>query len=290
MVDALLIFITALWGLTFVTVQDALAQADTFSFLALRFGCGAAAAALLAGPKLRERKTLTSGLLLSVFMFVGFLLQTLGLERTSASRSAFITGLSVVLVPVVSWVLFRKRPRATSLVGIAFAAFGLYVLTGQAAAGSSGALSGDLLTLGCAVSYAFHITLTERLAPKEGTMALVTVQLASVSLLSAACLPFTHPHVAWTPSFIGAFLFCGVAASAGAIGVQTWAQARISAVRAGLIFSLEPVFASAYSVYVGREVLGANAVVGGSLIILGIVVSEAGAAWLGRRGSRATVV
>jgi drug/metabolite transporter (DMT)-like permease len=280
--DALLVLITAVWGITFVTVKDALDSADTFTFLALRFGTGAVAAFLVARGQVLRRSFVRSGAILSALLFIGFALQTQGLALTTPSRSAFITGLSVVLVPVVSFALFRRRPRLPSLVGIGFAVAGLYLLTGVASADGSQALRGDFLTLGCAVAYAFHISLTERFAPQQGAVALVAIQLAGVSLLSGLAIPLVPHHVTWTPGFVGAFVFCGVVASAGAITVQTWAQARTSAVRAALIFSLEPVFAAAYSVLVGRERLGLREIAGGALIVLGILVAEAGAVLLGR--------
>jgi drug/metabolite transporter (DMT)-like permease len=277
--DALLVLITAVWGLTFVTVQDALAHADAFSWLALRFGVGAVAAAVVARGALRNAATAKAGAVLSCFLFTGFVLQTKGLALTTPSRSAFITGMSVVLVPGVTLLLFRRRPRVASLVGVAFAAVGLYLLAGVGLGhGAPGVLAGDLLTVGCAVAYAFHITLTERFASAHPAMALVAVQLALVSLMSAVCVPFLPHHVEWTPGFIAAFLFCGVVASAVALGVQTWAQARTTAVRAALLFSLEPVFAAAYSVAMGRERLGLREVWGGALIVLGIIVAETGAA------------
>jgi drug/metabolite transporter (DMT)-like permease len=281
--DALLVLITAVWGLTFVTVHDALAHSDAFTWLALRFGIGAVAAALVAGRALLNSSTAKAGAALSFFLFTGFVLQTKGLALTTPSRSAFITGMSVVLVPGVTLLLFRRRPRIASLVGVAFAAAGLYLLTGFGPERNApGVLAGDLLTVGCAVAYAFHITLTERFAAAHPAMALVAVQLGLVSLLSAACLPFFPHHVEWSPGFIAAVVFCGVVASALALGVQTWAQARTTAVRAALIFSLEPVFAAAYSMAMGRERLGLREVWGGALIVFGIIVAETGAVLWGR--------
>jgi drug/metabolite transporter (DMT)-like permease len=281
--DALLVLITGVWGLTFVTIHDALAHADAFSWLALRFAVGAAVAAAVARRRLLDRSTARGGAVLAVFLFTGFVLQTKGLALTTPSRSAFITGMSVVLVPGVSFVLFRRPPKVSSLVGVAFAAAGLYLLTGFGRTELSPAvLAGDLFTGGCAVAFAVHISLTERYASNHPAMALVAIQLALVSVASAACIPFVPHHVEWTPGFIAAFLFCGVVASALALGVQTWAQARTTAVRAALVFSLEPVFAAAYSVARGREVLGVRELWGGALIVFGIIVAEAGAVFVTR--------
>ncbi|MBF5044597.1 DMT family transporter [Simulacricoccus sp. 17bor-14] len=283
--DLALLLITAFWGVTFVVVKDALGHADPFTFLALRFATGALLLSLLAGRQVLQPQALRAGGLLAVFLFLGFALQTVGLTSTTASRSAFITGLSVVGVPFVSLVFFRRVPRLPSLVGVVLAVAGLWALTRPDAAGAGGGLTrGDLLTVGCAVAYAFHIAFTEKLAPKQGVMGMVAVQLWGVALLSALCVPLQPggPRVEWTGSFVMGFLFCGVFASAVAISVQTWGQARTSAVRAALIYSLEPVFAAAYSVLLGYERLGAREALGGGLIMLGVLVAELGAHLLDR--------
>ncbi|MBU8896134.1 DMT family transporter [Corallococcus sp. M34] len=279
--DGALALITALWGVTFVVVKDALGFSDPFSFLALRFAVGALLLSALSGREVLRPRNLRHGAQLATLLFAGFALQTVGLTETTPSRSAFITGMCVLFVPLLSLVLFRRVPRVGSLVGAALAAVGMYALTRpDAGSGVSGFSRGDLLTLGCAVAYAGHITLTERYAPKEGVMGLVAVQLWGVSLMSAACLPFVHRSVTWTPSFVGAVLVCGVLASALAISVQTWAQARTTAVRASLIYAMEPVFAACYSVALGYEVLGAREVLGGGLILTGVLASDVGtAAW-----------
>ncbi len=278
----MLLGLTAVWGLTFPVVKGALAQADPFPFLALRFLLGASAATLLAGARLRHGPSVRAGLVLAPFLFLGFALQTVGLQYTTASRSAFFTGLCVVLVPFIQVALYRMWPRLPSLVGVGFSAAGAYWLSGGAAAGQAPTLKGDLLTLGCAVAYAIHLTLTSRLAAKSQVTAMVAVQLWGVALLSALCLPFVEHRVAWNGSLLGGLLFTGLVASAFAINVQSWGQARTTAVRAALIFSTEPVFAAGYSALYAGERLGTAEWVGGGLIVAGIGVAEVGAALLDR--------
>jgi drug/metabolite transporter (DMT)-like permease len=288
--DSALMLLTVLWGTTFVVVKDALSHGDPFSFLALRFGVGAGVLTVLSGRKVLSPIHLRRGGVLGLFLFAGFAFQTVGLKDTTPSRSAFITGLYVLLVPVVMLVLFRRVPRVSSLVGVVLSAIGLYYLTG-AEVGSTGLSRGDLLTLVCAVAYAFHIAFTDRYAPKAEVGALVAVQLWVVALLSTVCLPFVEARVAWTPAFLGAVAFCGVFASALALSIQTWAQARTSAVRAAIIYSLEPLFAGAFSVALGYETLGVREWVGGGLIILGVLVAELGSGlwerWRAREASKA---
>ncbi len=279
---------TAFWGTTFVVVKGALGHGDPYSFLTLRFTLGALALTAVARREMLEPQTLRRGLLLGVFLFLGFVLQTVGLVSTTPSRSAFITGLYVVFVPLLGLILFRRMPRVTSWVGVVLAAVGLRYLTG-ADVGEGGLSVGDWLTLGCAMAYALHILLTERYASKTGVVALVAVQLWVVTVLSALCLPFTETRVEWTPSFIGAVAFCGLLASALALCVQTWAQVRTTAVRVALICSMEPVFTAVYSVWLGYETLGVREWGGGGLIVVGVLVAELGGHLLERlRGRGAT--
>ncbi len=290
--DGALALVTAFWGITFVVVKGALGHGDPFTFLVLRFTVGALVLSALAGRQVLLPDNLRRGALLGGFLFGGFALQTMGLTYTTPSRSAFITGMSVVFVPLLSLALFRRVPKPSSLLGVVLAAVGLYFLTRPETGSAEGGLArGDLLTLGSTVAYACHITLTERFAPKQGVTGLVAVQLWTVALLSALCLPFVERRLEWAPAFVGAVLFCGICASAIALSVQTWGQARTTAVRAGLIYSMEPVYASVYSVALGLEVLGPREWTGGGLILVGVMVSEVGAAawgwWRGRAGQPA---
>jgi drug/metabolite transporter (DMT)-like permease len=286
--DGALALITLFWGITFVVVKGALGHGDPFSFLTLRFTVGALVLSAVAGRQVLSPVNLRRGGVLAVFLFLGFSLQTVGLTYTTPSRSAFITGMSVVFVPLLSLVLYKRVPKPTSLLGVVLAVVGLYLLTRPDVGAVDGGMArGDVLSLGCAVAYAFHITLTESFAPKEGVMGLVAVQLWVVAGLSALCLPFVTRRVEWHPSFIGAVLVCGVLASAVAISVQTWGQARTTAVRAAVIYSMEPVFASIYSVALGFEVLGPREWMGGGFILLGVLVADVGAAvwgWWRARG------
>lgn len=277
--DALLLLMTALWGVTFVVVHDALLLADTFSFLAIRFWVGAAVATLLANRALKHPDILKPGLLMSVSMFLGFVLQTEGLKYTTPARSAFLTGLSVALVPFLSWGWLKRKPGASSLVGVGLAVVGLYLLTGGLELQARATFWGDVLTVGSAAAFAVHIVMNERYVPGRPAVALVAVQLWVIAVLSSLVVAVTPSRVEWNASFVGAILFCGVFASAVAFTVATWAQGKTPAVRAALIYALEPVFATGYSLSLGKETLGAKEAVGGTLIVLGVVTAELGG-WL----------
>jgi drug/metabolite transporter (DMT)-like permease len=275
--DAVLLAMTALWGLTFVVVKDALGRADPFIWLALRFLIGAVVLTAIARRRggAVDRK---ASLVLGALLWLGFALQTTGLQYIPPSRSAFITGMFVVLTPLASIAVFRRVPRAPSLAGVVLAFAGTYWLTGAEPGAAAGgrALLGDLLTFGCAVAYSFHLSLTEKYAAGSAPAALVAAQLWVVCGLSAAAVPFGTLRLEVTPGLVAALLYTGVVASALAFTVQTWAQVRTTAVRAALVIATEPIFATAYSVAGGRETLSARAVVGGALILLGVVVAEVG--------------
>lgn len=266
---------TAIWGGTFVTVKDALASADTFTFLALRFALGAVVATALAArglSALEWKRVLRPGVVLGVLLSGGYVLQTLGLETSTPARSAFITGLTVIFVPFVAWLLTRKRPPVRSFVAPIVALIGLQRLTG---ASFDGPLPvGDVLTLGCAVLYAFHIAATSRLGEGLPALALTAVQLAVVAVLSAASLPFVTTRLAPTPAFWFAVVFTGVLASAVAIGVQVWAQKELTAVRAAVIYALEPVFALLVAALSGLGLPSPAELVGGAFILSAVLISE----------------
>jgi drug/metabolite transporter (DMT)-like permease len=283
--DAVLVCITAFWGVTFVVVKDAVTLADPFTFLALRFLLGAVLLTLTAWRAIRGGALVRAGIGLGVLLFVGFAAQTSGLQFTTPSRSAFLTGFAVLLVPFLSIAFHRRQPSPASLLGVAFAVSGLWALAGGSRLGTfSGLGKGDELTLMCALAFALHITLIERLARKHAAAPLVAVQLWTVAVLSAVASWVLGPRLLATPALWSAVLITGVGGSAVALVLQAWAQARTTAVRAALVYALEPVFATAYSVALGREALGGRELLGGGLILLGVLVSELGAAaWDGLR-------
>jgi len=285
--DGVLLAMTAVWGLTFVVVKDALSHADPFTWLALRFFIGAAALTVLA-RRSAGKVDLKAGLLLGVLLWLGFTLQTVGLQYSTPSRSSFITGTFVVLTPLVSTVLFRRLPRPPSLWGVALAFAGTYWLSGAGTASAPGGamLSGDLLTFGCALAYSIHLSLTEKYAQGSAPSSLVAAQLWVVCGLSALAIPLGTPRLEPTPGLWVALVFTGVVASAVGFTAQTWAQTRTTAVRTALVIATEPIFATAYSVAGGREAVGTREVVGGALILLGVLVAEVGGLlWPLRTGS-----
>jgi drug/metabolite transporter (DMT)-like permease len=270
--DLALAFITLIWGSTFVVVKGALSDASTLLFLALRFTLAAAALAL-AVRALPARRYIHGGILAGLCLFAGYVLQTAGLRTTTASKSAFITGLSTVITPLLAALVERKIPRAAEVLGVAIATGGLalLMLPGQTLAVSRG----DLLTLGCAVAFAAHIVVVDWYSPRLGAPALALTQISTAALLALATFWWVEtPSVHWTPRLGFAVAVTGLLATALAFSVQAWAQQRTGPTRTALLFALEPVFAWATAFALTGELLSPRGALGAALILAGVLVVE----------------
>ena len=282
MADLALVLLTLAWGTTFLLVKNALAGTSAGVFLLLRFGLAFVAIAVVALAR-RDRPTLPAlrhGLLLGLAMFAGFALQTLGLRSTTPARSAFLTGLAVIIVPFLAHFLLHRRVRAAAWVGVALAVVGLFALTRPFADGIAADVRfGDLLTVGCAVAYALQIITTSEWSARHPLALLTLVQVGTAFALSPLLLPLEPARLSPTPALLGTVLYTGLVMTAGAFFVMNWAQRHTTAVRAALIFSLEPVAAALFSHFVGGEPLSALDWLGGGLIVVGVVVGEVGGAF-----------
>jgi drug/metabolite transporter (DMT)-like permease len=271
-----LIAVTAVWGVTFVQVKDAVELYPLFAFLAVRF---AIATLTLAVPAARRVLTLGrpgvgAAALLGLLLAAGYALQTEGLRRTTVSGTGFVTGMYVVLTPVIALALFRSRIGAAAWAGVALSTAGLVML-----AGFHGSPTGDLLVLGGAAVYSLQIVLMERYAPRYDAVAFTVVEMAAAFaglLVVAAAQGELGVPRGWT--VWGALLVTGVFASALAFLVQTWAQRRTSATRTALAFSMEPVFAALFGYTLAGDRLGALGWGGCAAIMAGIVLAEPAAA------------
>ena len=277
-----LVVVTAVWGLTFVQVKDALELYPLFAFLAVRF---AIATAVLAPPALRPLQALprrgwVAGSALGLLLAAGYALQTAGLERTTVSNAGFITGLYVVFTPLAAVALFRIRIGTIVWAGVALSTAGLALLSGVG--GGDGV--GDLLVLLGSAAYSLQIALMERYAPRYDPVAFTFVEMLAAFVgfaAVAAALGQVEVPRGWT--VWGALLVTGVFASALGFLVQTWAQRRTSATRTALAFALEPVWAGLFGFWLAGDRLGGIAWLGAVLIMAGIVVAEPAAARTLRR-------
>jgi drug/metabolite transporter (DMT)-like permease len=258
-----------LFGTTFVVVKDAVASAGPVPFLAVRFLIGAAVVWPLAVRQPRGRPGLTrAGVICGAVLCAGYIFQTVGLQYTSSSVSAFITYLLVLIVPLLSAVVLRRPPTAPTIAGIVLAAVGLYLLNG--ATPSLG--KGELLTLGCAVCFAVHIVLLAEFAPRHDSVRLNAVQLTAVGAICLVPGFFTGGY-AFPLSVWLAAVYTGIAASAVAFGLMVWAQRCVGPSRTALLLMLEPVFAAVAGAIAGDH-LGLVGVAGAALILGGVLVAE----------------
>ncbi|MEJ2368138.1 MAG: EamA family transporter [Acidobacteriota bacterium] len=272
---AALVFITAIWGFTFVVVRDAVAVYPVFLFLALRFSLGAAVVlAIFPRSALKlSRRDLLGAAVMGAALFSGYALQTEGLRFTTAARSGFITGLYVIFTPLLETSLVRRLPHRLVLLGACCAAGGLWLLSGT---GNSGAMNlGDVLTVGCAFMYAAHILITAHMSRRADVRGLVVVQLAVVALLSwIFAAPNLHLLFPVPRAAIKGILYTAFLATSLAYFVQTAFQRYVSASQAAIIFTMEPVFSGIFAVMIGGESLGWPALCGGAMILSGMFLGQ----------------
>jgi drug/metabolite transporter (DMT)-like permease len=272
-----LVLVTAIWGVTFVQIKDALDLYPLFAFLAVRFAIAVAVLAVPVAPRLRSlgRSGALAGVALGGLLAVGYALQTAGLERTTVSAAGFVTGMYVVLTPIFGLVLFRIHPELAVWLGVALAVTGLALLSGV----SAGSVTGDLMVLAAAALYALQIALMERLAPRYDPLAFTTAEMGAafvgfaVIAVAAGQLELPRGATGW-----GALLVTGIFASAFGYLVQAWAQQRTSATRTALVFALEPVFAGIFGFALAGDRLGVVGWTGCAVILCGIAVAEPAAA------------
>lgn len=269
-----LVGIAAIWGLTFVMVQDAVERLPVNAFLGYRFLPACALVALVFRKELGRlpRAGWVAGLLMGVFLTSGYVFQTLGLQLTTAAKAGFITGLFVVLTPVFGALFFGQHAGWAAWAAAAVSTVGLYLLSGG---GSGGTASGDLLVLGCATSFAFHILFTGRAVEHHHAGALLAVQLGvcgvatAVAAAVAGDLELPRSGVEWN-----ALVVTSLGATALGFFVQTYAQKHASPSRTALILASEPAFAGLFAYLLAGETLDAAGWAGAALIMAAIVGVE----------------
>jgi len=279
--DAALVYAAAIWGSTFFVVKATLEHIDAVVLVGYRF---TAAAVLLAVYLLLKRQRLWQsfrhGLFLGVVLYVLYVAQTIGLGITKASNSGFITGLFIVFVPVLNWLWLRRRTALWHWAAVVIALIGLWLLTG----GIAGVNAGDVMTLAAAVTYAVHVIyagrcLRERVDPwvlNFQQMLTVGVLALATALVHGAVSPVTLPaHFAITSTAaLWAVVFLTLFPTITAYVAQLYGQRFVSAERASLLFTLEPVFAAIFAWSLGGERLVMLSAIGGGLMVAAMVVSE----------------
>jgi len=270
--DAALALNTVLWGATFVLIKAALHGITPTLFLLCRFALAGVALAVIFRKRL-TRPFPAAAWLPGLFLFAGFFFQTQGLRFTSPAKSAFLTGLTTVLVPFVASLVYKSRPQFSEVVGALVATLGMGLMTLQ---GSIGSISrGDVLTLICAIAFALHIVTLGHFSAVVSFPVLSVAQVGSAALCALLLLPFAEtPRVIWQPLTVWAILVTGLLCTGLAFTIQAWAQRFTTSTRTALIYALEPVVAWITSYVIAGENFAGQSAVGAGLILAGVVLVE----------------
>ena len=278
-----LVGVAAVWGGTFVTVKEAVERdpsdlsdvaAPVFQFLAMRYVLAAVIVSAVAWPQLRRlgRRGAFAGTAAGMALFAGYTAQTIGLQHTTASNAGFVTGLFVVLAPLLSAILLRRRPGVGPSMAVGLATVGLALLS------LTDGLSirpGDAIVLGAAFSFALHIVILGRYSPEHSPAALTAVQMWVAGVLATGAMLVGEDPVSPAPSDIWqGVLITGILASAAGFFIQTPAQRYVSPTRTALILIMEPVFAGVFGIWLLGEHLSTRGWIGAGLILAAMIASE----------------
>jgi drug/metabolite transporter (DMT)-like permease len=282
----LLLAVVAVWGVTFALVKDALQDASPLLFNLLRMTLAFVALAIINHRQLRHitRATLVSGAIVGLFLAAGYQFQTAGLARTTAAKSAFITGLVVIFVPLFTAIPILRpvnapAPRWTTAVGALLAFTGLLFLTTPAGTSWQNLFTsigpGDLLTLACAIAFAGHLLALAHTSHRVPTGQLATLQIGIAAVNMAITLPLEgKPNLTITPRLLIALAVTSLLATAAAFTIQSWAQQHLPPTHTAMLLTLEPVFATLTAILFLHEHLGRRSLSGAVLILAGIAFTE----------------
>ncbi len=288
--EGALLLMTVLWGGTFVIVKESLSDISSLLFVAFRFGIAAVVLLLIffAAKKRFDQKSILPGMFLGFFLFLGFFTQTIGLKYTTATKSGFITGSLVVMVPLFQTIIEKKLPSKGAQIGTVLVFIGIIFL-------SSGGTSitnflaelganfnfGDWLTLACAAFFALHVVYIDVISVKYNFWTLLISQIITVSVLSfITAFIFSGfnvegLHVSFTSYLIFGLLYTSLLATLFNLGIQTKFQKVVSPTKAGIIYSFEPIFAALFAFFLLNEKISNFGLVGSAIIFVGLIVSEA---------------
>ena len=275
--EFMLATVTLFWGATFPIVKEAISEMPVMAFLWVRFAMAAILLAFIAGRSRiasLDRRGWRLGILLGTLLFASYLFQTFGLERTSSANAGFLTGLGVVWVPLMAGPILKKPAAFGSKIGVGVALLGLFLLTWHTPWTIN---FGDLLVVICSVFVALHILGLDAFTKGYDARALTFVQIATMAVLgcigSLAFEPTSWPQE-WTSTLIFAFAITAIFATAYAFWAMTTFQNRTTPTRAALIYTLEPVFAAIFSVWLAGDRLTTIGWFGGAMIVVGMIVAE----------------
>ena len=271
-----LVLVAIIWGVTFIIVKNALNDAPPFSFASLRFGIATILTLILVNQKIftLTKHEINGGIFCGFFLFLGYAFQNFGLMHTTASKSAFITSVSVLLVPFILLFLRIQKINPRTWIAVMVATLGLYMLLTPE---ENKVNLGDIITFGCAVSFALHIVIQDNYIKKKVRMLpFFFIQASFVTLFSIINAFFLDTQtIVWSNRLLIAILVTGIFATFVAILIMIWAQKILKPTETALIFSLEPVAATFFAISFGGELLGFWGWIGGGLICLAVASGEA---------------
>ena len=269
-----MVLTTMIWGVTFVMVKDALNDATPFMFAALRFGLSFVLACIYVNKGIKDISFngLVGGLVCGFCLYVGYAFQNYGLIETTPSKSAFITSVSVILVPVLLSLFGLQKVRLKFWIIIIMALCGLYVLLNPAGGNIN---FGDILTFGCAFSFALHVIFQDiYLKKKVDVVRFFVVQVMFVFIFSSISgFIFEGNSIILSERLLVAIAVTGILGTFVAIIIMLWAQTILTATQTAILLSLEPVFAALFSVFYAGEILGASGWIGGAIIVFSVAIS-----------------
>ncbi len=281
--DLSIFSITIIWGSSFIVMKNISEDIPAYVYLAMRFSVAAIVLTIIFYKHLKKMslRNIIRGSLIGFILYTAMMLQVLGLKSTTASNSALITGLNVIMVPIISVLLLKKRPPINAIIGVFLAALGLFLLTGF----QGNWRMGDTLTLACALCFALQIIFIDKFASDMDIYHLALIQVASAAvfyLITWAGVAFTSvnmPTIVFDSKIIITILYTGALGTAFGYGVQTIAQKYTTPTRTALILTCEPVFGAVFAlivpdIYGNTEALTIKTILGSLLILFGMLITE----------------
>lgn len=269
-----MLVVAFIWGTTFVIVKNGLNDIEPFLFLGLRFIIAFLVLAAVAGSKIFHAPLTTwlAGSLLGIFLLIGYTFQTIGLQYTTASNAGFVTGVSVVLVPILDAIFKKTRPAVSTLATVSIAAAGLYLLS--VPTGGFNPSTGDLLVLVCAFGFAFHIVFVDRYSYKHDPVAITAIQILFVGIV---CLVLGFATETWPQRFtsnaVTAILVTSILATSLAFLLQNALQKYSTPTRFAVVLTMEPVFAALAGYMWAGEILSSRALFGAAFILCSMLIA-----------------
>lgn len=272
--ELLLVLTAIIWGSGFVASAVALEHYTPYQILAGRFLIGAVILSLIFFKKFNKlnKSTLIKGALLGLFLYIAFALQTVGLQFTTPSKNAFLTAVNVVIVPFIGFLLYKRKIDMYELTGAILAVVGIAVLSLKL---SSDVNVGDVLTLGCAVGFAFHIFYTAKFVKTEDPVVLTIVQMVTAAVIGCIVILF-RGEMSFSVETEGVLnlLYLGIFSTTLAFLMQTVAQKYITETKAAIILATESFWGMVFSIIILSEIMTGRMIIGAFLILLAILISE----------------